>query len=78
MFDKLGNHRGETFPSTTVATAVSAAVRSSKPKGFFINTQTIPKIITITPGKTVPTINPQLVTFERSFVPPKAINVAIQ
>ena len=78
MLDKFGSHLGETFPSTTVATAVSAAVSSSKPNGFFIIIQTIPRMITITPGKTVPTRKPQLVTFERSFVPPKAIKVAIQ
>lgn len=77
-FVKSGNQRGVTVPFTTFATVVSAAVSSSNPSGFFIAIQTIPSTITIIPGKTVPITNPKLVTFERIFVPPKAIKVAIQ
>ena len=57
-FVKSGNHLGETCPFITFATVVSAAVSSSNPSGFFIAIHTIPKIITIIPGKTVPMINP--------------------
>ena len=76
--DKSGKNLGFTTPFTTVATVFSVAVSSSNPKGLLLTNQTIPRIITMIPGKTVPTKKPAIVTLDRIFVPPKAIKVASQ